>query len=102
MYTGFESMIGLAFLFGIFSPFLSIGFVVLIFVAIVHLVGRGRSGGQPPAATGAPSNRVLLWRLLAAAAMAQGRHPGAGQPGSAELGARQDAINAGFDPTPRP
>jgi hypothetical protein len=101
MYMGLESMIGLAFLFGILSLFVPIGFFVLISliaVAIVRLAG----GGQPPAPPGAQPNRGLLWRLLAAAAMAQGRHPGAGQPGSIELGARQDAINAGFDPTPRP
>ncbi len=100
MHTGFESMIGLAILFGILSLFVSIGFFVLIAVALARATGR-RSGGQPRGQQGAQPNRALLWQLLGAA-MAQGRHPGGGQPGSAELSARQSAINAGFDPTPRP
>jgi uncharacterized membrane protein YphA (DoxX/SURF4 family) len=98
MYTGFESMIGLAFLFGIFSLFVSIAFFVLIAVVIVRLVG-GRSGGQPSATPGAQPNRSLLVQLLTFAALAQGRPSGAGPAGGAGLGARQDAINAGFDPT---
>ena len=101
MYTDLESMIGLAFLVGILWLFVWIGFFVLIAVMIVRLAGRDRSGGQPPGAPGAQPNRGLLW-LLTILAMAQGRQPGAGQPGSAELGARQSAIDAGIDPTPRP
>jgi hypothetical protein len=94
--SGLESMIFPYLLFGIASLLISLAGFLLIGIAIARAAG-GRSGGQPPSASGTQPNHTFLWRLLVALAMFKGGQ----HAGSAELGARQSAINAGFDPTPR-
>src|SRR5262249_6862812 len=101
MYGELENLIGLTLLLGILSLIasLAIPLIILLFVA------RALKGRQPPIEPGAQPSGTMPSQMLSALLMMQARYPSgssAGQPGPRGLSVRQDVINAGIDPTPRP
>ena len=100
MYTGFENLIWMFILLGML-PLIAFLAIAVVFVVVVV---RAMKGPQPPTGPDAIPNGSMPWQMVLAMLMTQDLRPGgtSGQPGPAELGARQSMIDARVDPTPRP